>query len=75
MSNIVWKSVFSSNVQRLGWQPDPPAMLVEWTSGKNRTSEYAGVDEKLFEEITKAPSVGTALNMEIKGKYAHRYVG
>jgi len=70
---VTWKEVFSSNVSRLGYQNDPPALLVEWVKGK--TSEYAGVDEKLFEELTRAPSVGNALNMEVKGKYPHRYVG
>lgn len=72
MADVVWKQVFSSNVSELGYQSEPPALLVRWAKG--RTSEYAGVDEKLFEELTKAPSVGSALNERVKGKFPHRYV-
>lgn len=73
MAEVVWKQVFSSNVSRLGYQEDPPALLVEWVKG--RTSEYSGVDAKLFDELTKAPSVGSALNERVKGKFQHRYIG
>ena len=70
---VRWKQVFSSNVARLGWRENPPALLVEWVKG--RVSEYDGVSEKLFEELTKAPSVGSALNERVKGKFNHFYVG
>jgi len=74
MAKIVWKEVpTSSNVKRIGWQEDPPALIVEWVKG--RVSEYAGVDGELFEKLEKAPSVGSALNSEVKGKFQHRYIG
>ena len=74
MAEVVWKDIpTSSNVKRIGWQDQPPALIVEWVKG--RVSEYAGVDAKLFEEIEKAPSVGSAINERVKGQFEHRYIG
>lgn len=72
MSDIIWKQVFSSNVAELGYREDPPSLFVRWVKG--RVSEYEGVDAKLFDELTKAPSVGMALNTKVKSKFQHRYV-
>ena len=75
---VVWKEVLSSNVARIAYQDDPPAMLVEFLpkgSHPATTYEYSGVDDKLFNEILKSPSVTTALNMQIKGKYSYRKIG
>lgn len=71
-NEIVWQEVFSSNVNRLGWKDDPPTLVVEYAKG--RTYEYEGVDAKLFEELTKAPSVGNALNLRVKGTYPFKRV-
>lgn len=72
MAEVIWKDVFSSNVNRLGWKDNPPTLIVEYAKG--RVYEYEGVDEKLFEELTRAPSVGTALNMRVKGQFNYKRI-
>ena len=68
---MAWeKSVFSSNVASIGW--DEAGMIVTWNSG--RRSLYEGVTEDDAMSIARAPSVGQALNMDIKPYYPHRYV-
>ena len=66
------RPVFSSNVQEIGWNEDTGEMTVLWNSGKR--SAYAGVPEELALQASKAASVGSFLNDEIKGQFAHRYV-
>lgn len=63
--------VFSSNVTRIGYDPNYEEMEVTWTNGK--TSVYSEVPEDLAEQISKAHSVGESLHSMIKGAYPHRY--
>jgi hypothetical protein len=65
------KSVYSSNVTEIGYDPETKEMSVTWTRGKR--SVYSGVPEELAEQLVNAPSVGSMLNEEIKPYYAHRY--
>lgn len=67
------KSVFSSNVQSVGYDSETGDLLVTWNNG--RRSAYSGVPEGVAIQLSKAPSVGTMLNTEIKPAYPHRYVG
>lgn len=65
------RDVYSSNVQSLDYDEESKSLYVNWLKGKR--SVYAGVPEDLAVECANAPSVGSFLNTEIKGKYAHRY--
>ena len=65
------KSVYSSNVQEVGYDPDTKELYITWTRGKQ--SIYAGVPEELAVDLSNAPSVGTMLNQEVKPFISHRY--
>jgi hypothetical protein len=64
--------VYSSMVQSIGYNPETTDLIVTWTNGKR--SAYHGVPEALAAELSKAPSVGTMINAEIKPVYPHRYI-
>lgn len=66
------RPVFSSMVQEVGYDDQTQDLLVTWTNGKR--SAYAGVPEELAIELSKAPSVGQMINMEVKPNYRHRYL-
>jgi hypothetical protein len=59
--------------QDIGYDSDSEEMTVTWNSG--RVSVYSGVSEDVARSVANAASVGEAINMQIKGKYQHRYVG
>jgi hypothetical protein len=65
-------SVFSSTAAEVGYDEDLGGMVVTWKNGKK--SLYSGVTEEKATEVSKAPSVGSMLNSDIKPFYAHRYV-
>lgn len=65
------REVYSTNVQSIEYDDATKDMYVNWLKGKR--SVYSGVPEDVALECANAPSVGTFLNTEIKGKYAHRY--
>ena len=65
------RSVYSSNVSMVGYDPETKDLIVTWTKGKR--SIYSGVPEELAEQLVNAPSVGSMLNAEIKPYYSHRY--
>lgn len=70
---MAWeRQVFSQNVVTVGYQDNPPVMTVEWKSG--RISAYEGVPEETADEVSRAPSVTTAINSMIKPNYPHRYI-
>ena len=70
---MAWeKSVFSSNVQSIGYDDETQDLLVTWNNG--RVSAYSGVSEELAVEVSQAPSVGGMLNSTIKNQYPHRYI-
>ena len=64
--------VYSSHVDRVGWDEETSELVIEWKNGK--TSAYAGVSEDLAQQVANAPSVGTMIHNQIKGVYPHRYV-
>jgi len=69
---MTWqKSVYSSNVSTVGYDPDTKELFITWTRGKQ--SIYSGVPEELALELANAPSVGSMLNSDVKPYYAHRY--
>lgn len=70
---MTWEvSVFSEMASAIGYDVETEDMIVTWRNGKR--SAYHGVPEELAVEISKAPSVGTRLNQDIKPIYPHRYV-
>ena len=70
---IEWKQVLSSNVAEVGYDSETQDLLIRW-SKDGKTSAYAGVPPELAEQCSKAWSVGTFLNDEIKNNFPHRYV-
>jgi hypothetical protein len=64
------QSVYSTNVNAIGYDAENSELYVEWNSGK--ISIYSGVPEDVAESVKKAPSVGTAMR-DIKAEYRHRY--
>jgi len=66
------RSVYSSNVSEVGYDPEQQELLVTWKNG--RISAYQGVPEATALALANAPSVGGMLNMEIKNVFPHRYV-
>lgn len=66
------KSVFSSNVQEIGYDGANGELIVVWNSGKR--SAYTGVPEDVAVSCSKAVSVGQFLNSEIKPNFSHRYL-
>lgn len=66
------RSVYSSMVSEVGYDPDTQEMSITWAkSGK--TSIYSGVPEDVAESCSRAPSVGQFINSEVKPFYSHRY--
>ena len=65
------RDVYSSNVSKVGYDPDTKELFVTWSKGKR--SIYSNVPEELAAQLANAPSVGSMLNSEIKPYYAHRY--
>ena len=66
------QSVFSSNVDLVGYNDSTGELEITWKSGK--VSAYAGVSEELALQVANAPSVGQAINSMIKNQFGHRYV-
>jgi len=66
------RSVFSTMVQEIAYDSDSQEMSVTWNSG--RTSVYSDVPEDVALGVANAPSVGQAMNQEIKPNYGHRYI-
>lgn len=66
------QNVYSSHIQSIAWSEDPPGMQVTWDGGK--ISLYSGVSSQLAHEIANAPSVGSAIHEQIKGRYDHQYL-
>jgi hypothetical protein len=66
------KSVFSSNVDTVGYDSEKQELTVTWKNG--RVSAYEGVDEDTALQLANAPSVGQMLHSEIKPNFKHRYV-
>ena len=63
-------SVSSSNIHSIGYEVSSLTLEVEFKSWS--VYQYIGVQEKDYEALMNASSVGRYLNRNIKGKY--RYV-
>lgn len=66
------KSVYSSNVDQVGYDSDKQELIVHWKNG--RVSAYERVDEQTAHQLANAPSVGQMIHSEIKPNYRHKYL-
>jgi len=64
------RSVFSSMVSSISYDPDAQEMTVEWQKGGS--SVYSGISEDVANSAANAPSVGTFIHTQIKPNYSHR---
>jgi hypothetical protein len=69
---VDWTNVFSSNVNRIGYDDESQTLLVEWKSGK--TSAYEGVPADVADQASRNWSVGRFINDHVKNNYQHKYV-
>lgn len=70
------KSVYSSAVFAIGYDPETLQLHVQWHGKGNkpgRTSIYYDVPPKKAASVMNAPSINSALNMQIKGDHEHGY--
>ncbi len=65
------KSVFSSTVDKIGYDDETGNLIVQWKKG--RTSQYVGVPPELAKNVINSWSVGESLHNEIKPHFPHRY--
>lgn len=63
------QNVFSSNVSNVAFE-DEVGLVVTFKNGKRYA--YEGVPEDVALQLANAPSVGSMLNDQIKGRYGHR---
>lgn len=63
----------SSMVSEVGYDDESESLIVTWRKS-GRKSAYSGVPEGTAIELSKAPSVGTMLNDEIKPFFPHQYI-
>lgn len=68
----VMRDVYSSHVNRIGYNPETRELNVLWDTGK--TSVYSGVTAELADSVQNSWSVGKALIDNVKGVYPHRYL-
>lgn len=74
MPEIEWRNVFSSSVNRVGYDHETTSLLAEWRR-TGRISAYGPdfpYDE--FEKGSKIVSVGNWLKSQVAPKYQHRYL-
>ena len=72
MAGPVMKGVYSSHVDRIGYDAEAQDLHVTWQGG--RTSIYSGVPPEKADSVMNAWSVGQALHEEVKPHHSHRYV-
>ena len=71
MPDLIWHQPYSGAVAEIAHDPSSNEMLVRWKDGK--ISVYSDVSEGEFEQVRRAPSVGSAIHSFIKPGRQHRY--
>lgn len=66
------RRVFSSHVDRVGYDEDASELHVHWSNGS--TGYYAGVSAEDARSVMSAPSIGEELHRTVRGKYGFSYV-
>lgn len=64
--------VDSSNIEAIGHDDDAQELHVQFLSGGSYI--YHGVPREVFEEMMNAPSKGSYLNREVKGRFDYSKV-
>ena len=67
------QSVISSNLRSVGYEAESQTLEVEFHSG--RTYQYYGVPSMYYVGLMDAVSLGTYLNMYVKGRYRYQELG
>lgn len=70
---VEMRSVFSSHIDSIGYNPDTRDLVVKWKKG--RLSAYAEVTPDKARSVINAPSVGEAISEFVKPFHSHRYLG
>lgn len=65
-------SVRSSNIQSVGYDPEPRLLEVQFHSGG--VYQYSGVPEAVYQSFMQAASKGSYFNEHIKERYPCRQV-
>lgn len=71
VNDVVWKSVYSENVNSVAYDADAEDFYVQWFNGS--ISIYEKVPADVAETAARAYSVGSFIAKEIKPAYRHRY--
>lgn len=66
------RSVFSSHVDRIGYDMETAELHVSFAGG--RTAVYADVPPDVAGAVLASPSIGQALHAMVRGRYRHSYV-
>ncbi len=66
------RTVVSSNVSSIGYDPSTQTLEVEFLSGS--VYQYYGVPKQIYDEIMRAPSKGQFLHTYVKNGYAYSRV-
>lgn len=66
------RSVYSSFVTHIGYDPLTQFFYVAYKNGQRVA--YGGVPADVADSIMKAPSIGEALHMHVRGKFQFRYL-
>ena len=64
------QSVFSTMASEVAYDDESQEMTVVWKNG--RSTIYSDVPEDVAQSVANAPSVGQAINSEVKGRFAFR---
>ena len=66
------RSVFSSHVAKIGYDAEEERLVVEYSNGT--VIEHRGVPPRVADRVINAPSIGSALHSQIKGRYDYNYI-
>lgn len=65
--------VQSSNLSAIGYDPETETLQVDFLNGSSY--EYKNVPLVVYQGLMEAPSHGSYLNREIKGRYPYEKIG
>jgi hypothetical protein len=68
------RSVYSSHVDEIGYDPDTEELHVKYDTGKTAVYEGVPLTVAAIVQSGSVASIGKALHAHVRGKYGHRYV-
>lgn len=69
MKEIKLEEVISSNIKKIGFDPEENKLYIQYASG---IYAYDNVNKDLFEALKQAESKGKFVSENIKGKYVFK---